>query len=209
MYPHNVKTRFGIIRHAQTEWNVEKRIQGQQDSPLSEEGRRQAWGWSSVLKQHGWDRILSSDLGRARQTAAIVNRTLKVPISYDARLREQNWGHWTGKTLAEVKRNFSDILAQQVARGWQFCPPGGEDRVSVRKRGCQALEAAGLKWPNMSILVVTHEGLLKCILYQFVADGFQKDHSKMLRPNHLHRLVYDQNELLLDRINAEWLSSLE
>ena len=200
------KTRFGIIRHAQTEWNIEKRIQGQQDSPLTDQGRRQARGWSGVLDQHNWDRILSSDLGRARQTATLINHALKLPIAYDARLREQHWGDWTGATLAEIKQNFSESLAKQMARGWQFCPPGGEDRISVRQRGFQALKAAAMHWPNTDILVVTHEGMLKCLLYQFVADGFRQDLSKMLRPNHLHRLVYTQDEFVLESVNAQALS---
>ncbi|MGA9260566.1 MAG: histidine phosphatase family protein, partial [Desulfobacterales bacterium] len=82
-------TRFGLMRHAETVWNREKRIQGQLDSRLTAAGTRQAESWGHLLKACTWDRCICSDLARARATAAIVNRFCKVPVTCEAGLREQ------------------------------------------------------------------------------------------------------------------------
>ena len=71
-------TRFGLIRHAQTLWNLEKKIQGHSDSPLTAAGERQAARWGQLLKPCAWDRIIASDAGRAHQTAKLINDILNV-----------------------------------------------------------------------------------------------------------------------------------
>ena len=128
----NENTRFGLIRHAQTVWNREKRIQGQSDSPLSEQGRRQAAAWGHDLKRFAWSRILASDAGRALATAERINASLQVPLTTDARLREQDWGQWEGITIPRIEAEQSPALTAQVNAGWDFCPPQGEDRRSVQ-----------------------------------------------------------------------------
>jgi bisphosphoglycerate-dependent phosphoglycerate mutase len=75
-------TRFGLIRHAETVWNRENRIQGHRDSSLTDSGKTDADGWGRRLKRIAWDRIFGSDLGRAVDTAAIINRHLKLPFSF-------------------------------------------------------------------------------------------------------------------------------
>ena len=82
-------TRFGLLRHAMTEWNRERRIQGQTDTPLSPLGERQAGQWGHLLKAYPWNRILVSDARRALDTAALINESLEVPVHCDPRLREQ------------------------------------------------------------------------------------------------------------------------
>jgi len=101
MQNQNVITRFGLIRHAQTVWNQKKKIQGHSDSPLTTEGQRQAIGWGQGLKRFSWSRILTSDTGRALATAERINAFLKVPLTTDARLREQDWIDRAGKCRLE------------------------------------------------------------------------------------------------------------
>ncbi len=71
--------RFGLIRHAQTIWNREKKIQGHSDSPLTADGERQASSWGQILLRYSWDRILASDAGRALTTGERINAFLKIP----------------------------------------------------------------------------------------------------------------------------------
>jgi probable phosphoglycerate mutase len=78
MQNQNNTTRFALMRHAQTVWNREKKIQGHSDSPLTADGEKQASGWGQILSQFAWDRILASDAGRAQATAEIINAILKV-----------------------------------------------------------------------------------------------------------------------------------
>lgn len=200
-------TRFGLIRHAETRWNREKRIQGQSDSPLTLKGRNQAREWGQTLQSYRWHRILASDTGRALATADLVNAVLQVPVVRDPRLREQDWGRWTGETLMAIRQRASGRLAEQGRGGWEFCPPGGEDRNRVWERSYQALEEAAEKWPGRKILVITHEGVVKCLTYRFCDRRFLPTEPPLLRPRHLHWLVHDRNGLRLDELNALALHS--
>ena len=202
MTANRLLTRFGLIRHAKTVWNQEKRIQGQKDAPLSPWGRQQAQNWARGLKQFHWDRIHTSDLDRAMQTTALINEALQLPFTPDNRLREQDWGKWTGKTEPHIQRNFSEYLKNQAQLGWAFCPPGGEDRNTVWARSQSALLESAARWPGATILVVAHEGVLKCLLYRLSNRKFLPEDPPMLKPYHLHWLIHDGNKIKLEKVNA-------
>jgi len=195
-------TRFALLRHAETEWNQHKRIQGQNNSPLTPEGEIQARQWGQLLKAYRWSRIIASDAGRALETTALLSTSLKVPVIHDSRLREQDWGQWTGKTVAQLKKEVPRFLAEMVAAGWRFCPPGGEDRNAVWKRSQSALKDADQKWPGEKILVVTHEGVIKCLVYRLCGRQFLPTEPPFLFSNHLHWLIHDREGLRLEEINA-------
>ena len=195
-------TLFGLIRHAQTRWNREKRIQGQSDSQLTSDGKRQAAGWGQLLKPFGWDRILVSDTGRAQATAEHINTILKISLSTDRRLREQDWGQWAGKTISELKTDHGAELKVQEDAGWEFCPPGGEDRLQVWQRSHKALLEASTRWPGTKILVVTHEGVIKSLIYRLSERKFMAGEPAIIKKQHLHRLVHDDNELRVEELNV-------
>jgi probable phosphoglycerate mutase len=195
-------TRFGLIRHAQTEWNLEKRIQGHSDSPLTAEGITQTVRWGRVLRQFPWSRILASDTGRAIETAKKINAFLKLPLTTDSRLREQDWGCWAGKTVSEIDAETPGALAAQVNAGWNFCPPGGEDRKGVLKRGQKALIDAAAGWPGDSILVVAHEGVIKSIIYHLCGRKFLPSEPSLIKSYRLHWVVCGRDGLRLEAVNA-------
>jgi len=196
------KTRFALMRHAETVWNREKRIQGQLDSRLTAAGRRQAESWGHLLKAYRWDRCICSDLDRAWATATIVNRFFNAPITCEAGLREQNWGRWSGRSIVHLKQEVPDLLTRLTMQGWQFRPPGGEDRNSVWERGHLVLKSAARKWPGTTILVVTHEGLIKCLLYRLLRRRFLPTEPRILNPAHLHWVVCSREQLEIEKINA-------
>ena len=195
-------TRFGLIRHAQTRWNREKRIQGQGDSPLTSAGKRQATAWGKLLKHLGWDRILASDTGRARATAELINTIVNISLTFDRRLREQDWGKWSGKTIVDLKTDHANGLKAQEEAGWAFCPPGGEDRHRVQKRSQQALLEAAARWPGTSILVVTHEGVIKSLIYRLCGRKFLAGEPAIIKKHQLHRLANDENGLGVEELNV-------
>jgi probable phosphoglycerate mutase len=195
-------TRFGLIRHAQTRWNREKRIQGQSDSPLTSEGKRHAARWGQLLKPLGWDRILASDTGRARATAELINTALRIALTTDDRLREQDWGQWAGKTIPGLKTDSSNELKAQENAGWAFCPPGGEDRRQVQQRSLALLLDAAVKWPGDNILVVTHEGVIKSLIYHLSGRKFLATEPPILKRCQLHRLAHDRNGLRIEELNV-------
>jgi len=195
-------TIIGLIRHAPTRWNEKRRIQGQRDSPLSPAGQQAALEWGARLQALEWHAILGSDLGRAVETAERINRVLRLPVRSDARLREQDWGRWTGLTLAEVKKNQKSELREQEGRGWLFTPPDGESRRRVLVRVSAALAEAHRSRPGGSILVVCHEGVIKCLLYHVLGRAFLPDEPRVIEPAHLHLLEQTEKGLYLYRLNA-------
>ena len=199
----NSVTVFGLIRHGRTRWNAEHRIQGWRDSPLSREGEAMARHWGKRLASLGWDRILASDLGRARQTAELVNRALGLDLATDPRLREQDWGQWSGLRLPELRRDLPRELERQESRGWEFRPPGGESRRELLARVRTALEDAHRCHPGQRILVVCHEGVIKTVLYHLLGRAFLPTEKKILRRGYfLHLARLDDQGLTLERDHA-------
>jgi len=204
--PHKI-TRFGLIRHAQTVWNQEKRIQGQSDSPLSEQGQRQAAAWGHDLKRISWSRILASDSGRALATAERINAALRIPLTIDSRLKEQDWGQWEGKTVRQIEAEAPQMLDEQIKAGWDFCPPGGESRYSVLTRCQAALQEAAERFAGQILLVVTHEGVVKGLIYHLCGRKFLNGEPAILKSYQLHWLVYRNSGLQIEKINALNLGS--
>ncbi|MBW1695259.1 MAG: histidine phosphatase family protein [Deltaproteobacteria bacterium] len=199
-------TSFGLLRHAETVWNRENRIQGHSDLPLAPEGKRKSRRLGHILAAIPWDRIITSDLNRAVETAKLINFTLNVSIHCDERLREQNWGRWEGKTIKEIDRLIS---TKSIESGWNFRPPGGEDRISVATRSRAALTDAATRWPGDTILVVTHHGVIRCLMYNLTKRTFlSKNSFPLLRYDYLHFLQHDGYGLKVVKTNAIGLNLL-
>ena len=200
-------TRFGLIRHAMTEWNRDKRIQGKTDTELVKEGIDQAKSWGGLLKTVRWHRIVCSNLRRAKATADILNKVLNLPFTHDHRLQEQDWGQWEGKTIKALRRDNPQQIERMEAAGWEFCPPGGEDRRSVLKRSQRALVDAAIKWPGETILIVCHGGVIKCLLYHLCERQFLPSEPGIIRSYHLHWVQHSSEGLWIEDLNALNLDS--
>jgi probable phosphoglycerate mutase len=189
------------MRHAVTLWNLEKRIQGRLNADLAPEGEDMARRWGVQLKDGGWQRLLASSSGRALHTARLVNQTLALPLSQDDRLQEQDWGRWSSLRLADLKAQYGTQLAEQVAAGWDFRPPGGESRTAVWERSRQALVDSAARWSGRQILVVTHEGVIKCLLYRLAGRKFLPRESPLIKSGHLHLVEVRNGRLVLIAVN--------
>ncbi|MGD8242017.1 MAG: histidine phosphatase family protein [Desulfobacterales bacterium] len=195
-------THIFMMRHAITVWNLAGRIQGHHDAPLAPDGERQIVAWRAALEGWGLDRIYSSDLARAQTTARRLNQTRGLPLAEEPRLREQDWGEWTGRVQRRLKQEDSAAYKRQTRRGWQFRPPGGESQLEVLERALAALRDISARHPGERILVVTHEGVLKCLVYHLaIRDGCgQKPVAPA--PYHLHHLTGSAGQLILKRVNV-------
>jgi probable phosphoglycerate mutase len=198
----NRKTVFFLMRHAPTEWNAAGRIQGQADSPLTETGRQWADGWGIQLADFALQHVVTSDTGRAVATGRHLNRHLQLPVESDARLREQDWGEWTGHRMADLRARHRIRFEREEARGWSFCPPGGETRLDVLARAREALLDTGRKWPRQRLLVITHEGVLKCLVYHLAILQNCGQPIPPMAPYSLHRLALEGDSLILEHMNA-------
>jgi len=195
-------TRFGVLRHATTTWNVEGRIQGHLDSPLTAAGAAMARDWGRRFASGAWDRILSSDLGRAQETARWINQTLSLPVALDPGLREIDWGEWTGVTQSLLKELWPGEIQIQERRGWELQAPQGESREGVWERCRNALAVAAARYPGERVLVITHEGVIKCLIYRLLGRRYLPSEPAILLPRHLHHLIGDGQSLCILDLNA-------
>ncbi|HWH33963.1 MAG TPA: histidine phosphatase family protein [Acidimicrobiales bacterium] len=147
--------RILLVRHGQSVWNAAGRWQGWADPPLTELGRRQSR--AAVANLEGIDVVVSSDLRRAVETAALLAEPLGlVPEGTDARLRERDVGEWTGLTRAEILRRWPGALDRQ----WD--PPGGERATALRRRVVAVVEHLA-RAHRATTLAVTHGGAIRCL----------------------------------------------
>lgn len=141
-----------LLRHGRTAWNAARRFQGQADPPLDEVGRAQAHEVALLMAALAPDLLLSSDLRRAAQTAAVVGDVTGLEVGFDVRLRERSLGHWEGLTRDEVAERYPDELADWAA-GRDVSRRGGETREQVAERALAVFR--GL--PEVpTVVVVTH-----------------------------------------------------
>lgn len=151
-------TRLVVLRHAPTAWNRDKRLQGRTDVALDEEGVAVAARWRIEPDWAGY-RILSSPLGRARMTAAILFPDAEIGV--DSRLIEMDFGAWEGKRLAELRADPGGDAAEREDMGLDFRAPGGESPREVQAR-LRPLLARLVELRRPTVLV-THKAVLRAI----------------------------------------------
>jgi probable phosphoglycerate mutase len=151
-----------IVRHGETAWNREGRIQGHRDSPLTERGVAQARAAAARLAREGIDALYSSDLGRAQETAREVAARTALPIRLDAGLRERAFGLHEGKTWDEIAREHP-IDAKRLAEDPAHPVRGGESLLQFRDRVLGALGRIAREAPGARVAVVTHGGVLSTL----------------------------------------------
>lgn len=153
-----------LLRHGETAWNRERRLMGAADVPLSEAGRLQCARAGEVLAGFGIDRIRTSPLLRALESASIVAQAISAPIESDDGLVEVRFGEWQGKTYEEIAADprFKGYLEDPVGQP----TPGGETIVDVQRRGLLSMSAAR---QGERVLFVTHGDLIRSVLCSFLA----------------------------------------
>ena len=146
-------TLLGLLRHADTAWSAEGRIQGQRDIPLLAGAR------CALPEACKGMRIVTSPLARCVETAALLGAPR---AEREPRLGEMSWGAWEGRRLSELRAELGETMRENEARGWDFRPAGGETprEVLSRVRGWLAEVAA----QDIATLAVTHRGVIRAIL---------------------------------------------
>ena len=158
-------TRIIAIRHGETSWNVDTRIQGQLDIPLSANGRWQAERLAGALKDEPLAAIYASDLTRAWETAQYVGRAQGMTVTKEAGLRERGFGDFEGKTFAEIEVLLPDQSLRWRKRDPEFSPNGGESLVALRSRVISAAQRLAALHPGEQIAMVGHGGVMD-VLYR-------------------------------------------
>lgn len=153
-------TRICLVRHGETDWNVERRLQGHEDIPLNKTGVAQARALGARLVDARFDAIYSSDLTRALDTAKQVSKTTGIPITLLPAVRERNFGVFQGHTREEAEVLFPEIQARVTRREPDFVPPDGESLRQCFERIARVLESLADQHAGQTILLVAHGGVL-------------------------------------------------
>ncbi len=159
-----LKTWITAVRHGETKWNVAMRLQGIQNSELSEKGNQQVESVSKELSNKKFDMIISSDLGRAIKTAEVINKYHKLDIIRDPSLRERNFGIMEGLTREEILEKYPDVFSAYQKRKESYKIPQGDSLIEFYERVLTGLEKVISLNKGKRILIVTHGGVLDCII---------------------------------------------
>lgn len=167
-------TYFTVIRHGETKYNRQRRIQGFLDAPLNDLGRHQAARLARELLQRSFDLIFSSDLQRAYHTALPLARAHGHEIARDERLREQSFGTLEGKALADIAASHGDTIARLQAGDLDVALGGGETQREFDARIRDFFEETARQEPGRRVLVFTHGGVLRRLAHWLDPDGDAK-----------------------------------
>jgi broad specificity phosphatase PhoE len=163
-----------LVRHAETDWNREKRWQGLTDLSLNERGREEAKTLAERLEPLAFSAVYASDLRRAHETALIVAERKGLAVTPMRELREIDVGSWTGLSRNEVKERFPEGYERMRTRtgtGWE----GGETYAAMGRRVLEALRRIAREHPSETVLVVTHSGPIRTARAHALGLDFAKN----------------------------------
>ncbi|CAH0443866.1 Phosphoserine phosphatase 1 [Ralstonia syzygii subsp. syzygii] len=188
-------THVVLVRHGETDWNRERRLQGQLDVPLNAQGREQAAQLGRALAREPFDAIYASDLSRAKETAQALASEVGKAVHDDAGLRERCYGAFEGLTYAEVaERHPADFEAWQN-RVPEFARPGGETLTVFHARAVEAALRLIRRHPGERIALVSHGGVLDCLYRHANAMTLTEPRRHELRNASINRLSSDGHQL--------------
>ncbi len=192
-------TRIIAIRHGETAWNVDTRIQGQLDIPLNERGQWQAAQLAEALAtQDPLDAVYTSDLKRAHQTAsAVAARQGLTPVSHVG-LRERGFGAFEGKTFAEIEKDLPEDALLWRKREPHWAPPqGGESLVLMEQRIRNTLNELAAQHVGQHIALFAHGGVMDLLYRIATQQGLQAPRTWTLTNTAINRLLWTPESVSL------------
>ncbi len=192
-------TRILAIRHGETAWNVDTRLQGHLDIPLNEVGLRQAQHLAQALLQRETiDAIYASDLSRAHTTAQAIAQALGLTVKMHPGLRERHFGAFQGRTYAEIETELPEHAWHWRKRTPDWTPPeGGESLITLRERIVATVDELAAQHPGQQVVMVAHGGVLD-ILYRAATHlELQAPRTWQLTNTSVNRLLWTPQGLSL------------
>jgi probable phosphoglycerate mutase len=199
------KTTLLVIRHGETLWNAEQRYQGHGDSPLTETGRNQVKAVGLRMKAFQFDSLISSDLGRAQKTAAIIAGYTGHTVETDRRIRERNYGVLEGLTVPEIKAQHTGVLDKLDRNDPDYVIPMGESHRQHYGRNASFVDDLLNRRAGTNIVLVVHGGVLDSI-FRYVS-GLPLDRPRCFTTNNAgltivtHGAFYGTTRWVIERWN--------
>jgi broad specificity phosphatase PhoE len=189
------ETIVGLLRHGQTDWNIDFRLQGVTDIPLNSTGIAQARAAAKAVPQGYWNFVASSPLTRAVDTAQIIAEQISIPeLVIEPLLLERSFGDAEGMTHAEWKAKYPDGL-----------PPGGESLEVLRMRAIQLLEHLLAQYRGTKVLAVSHGALIRKLVRMVSKGEFPLDGQRFENTS-LTVIKHNQNGWQIESYNPKSLS---
>jgi probable phosphoglycerate mutase len=190
-------TRILAIRHGETAWNVDTRIQGHLNIPLNETGHWQAERLGQALASENIAAIYASDLSRAHETALYVSRASGIPVVAELGLRERGFGDFEGRTFAEIEIALPDQAERWRKRDPAFAPSGGESLLQVQERVLSAVNRLAKAHPGELIVMVGHGGVMDVLYRAATRLDLQAARTWLLGNTAVNRLLWTPEGLSL------------
>jgi len=190
------ETEIILIRHGETEWNSQKRMQGHSNSDLSEVGRGQIQALGELMKNVSFDYIYSSDSLRARQTAEAITQYSGHTLQFDQRIREKNLGVFEGLTSTEAKELHPEIYRLFKTAGANYVIDEGESTQQLLERALEFIEEIRRRHPQERVVMVTHGGVVRVLMKHALGLSIDAPTRFIIKNTGIFGLIWNENWLV-------------
>jgi len=202
-----VDTKVFLVRHGVTEWHRERRVLGQRDIPLNDDGLAQSEAVASALAPLKIAEVIASPLVRAVQTAELIGEQVNIQVARDPRFIDFRVGRWEGMTYDDVaaspqyQRFLVDPMSESI--------PGGESMADIRRRSVSGLDQALEDSPSGDgIVIVTHAGIIRVLLTYYAGSSPANYHRIRVSPGSVSVLSFTDDKQLPRILGINWRSKL-
>ena len=190
------ETEIILIRHGETEWNSQKRMQGHSNSDLSSVGQAQIQALGQWMKNVPFDLIYSSDSLRAKQTAEAITQFSGHELKIDLRLREKNLGVFEGLTSEEARERHPEVFRLFKTAGSKYVIDEGESTQQLQDRALEIVNEIRIKHPEERVLLVTHGGFIRVVMKHSLGLSLETPTRFLIRNTGVFRLVWEDKWLV-------------
>jgi len=190
------ETEIILIRHGETEWNSQKRMQGHSNSDLSSVGQAQIQALGQWMKNVPFDLIYSSDSLRAKQTAEAITQFSGHELQFDQRLREKNLGVFEGLTSEEARERHPEVFRLFKTAGSKYVIDEGESTQQLQDRALEIVNEIRIKHPEERVLLVTHGGFIRVVMKHSLGLSLETPTRFLIRNTGVFRLVWEDKWLV-------------
>ncbi len=190
------ETEIILIRHGETEWNSQKRMQGHSNSDLSEVGRGQIQALGELMKNVSFDHIYSSDSLRTRQTAEAITQYSGHTLQFDQRIREKNLGVFEGLTSTEAKERHPEVYRLFKTAGANYVIDEGESTQQLLERALEFSEEIRLRHPQERVVMVTHGGVVRVLMKYALGLSIDSPTRFIIKNTGIFGLIWNENWLV-------------
>jgi len=190
------ETEIILIRHGETKWNSQQRMQGHSNSDLSSVGQAQIQALGQWMKNVPFDHIYSSDSQRAKQTAEAISQFSEHELKIDLRLREKNLGVFEGLTSEEARERHPEVFRLFKTAGSKYVIDEGESTQQLQDRALEIVNEIRIKHPEERVLLVTHGGFIRVVMKHSLGLSLETPTRFLIRNTGVFRLVWEDKWLV-------------